>query len=266
MIFRILVGLCAVYVLVAAGMFLMQRNFIYAPDKTAFGAPPEGMELFEITAADGLMLGGWFAPAKEDKPTIVLFHGNAGNISGRAYKATFLISEGYGVILPEYRGYGGNLGRPSEKAFYSDARQILAWLEARGLQESKIILYGESLGSGVAVQMAQERPNVAGLILETPFTSLVDMGRRSYPWLPVSLLLRDKFDNASKISSIRIPVLILHGQRDQVVPWDQGLEIWRLAAEDISTFSTFTQGDHSDLWHLEGYNARQAILDWLQSL
>ncbi|MBF0334631.1 MAG: alpha/beta hydrolase [Alphaproteobacteria bacterium] len=217
-----------------AGLFTFQRRLVFRP----FGRPgpparaglPE-LVAVEVTAADGVSSLAWWAPPPSPgRPTIVLFHGNAGHLGHRAGKARVFLDAGMGVLLASYRGFAGSPGKPTEQGLYADGRAALDWLEARGVPASNVVLHGESLGSGVAVQMATER-RVAAVVLEAPFTSVPDVGARRYPIVPVRLLARDRFDNLAKIGAIGAPLLIVHGTSDRIVPIAMGRRLLAAAAQ-----------------------------------
>ena len=184
----------------------------------------------KTTAADGATVVHWYAPAQPGQATVVLFHGNGGTVNALASWARALRTRGLGVVLADYRGYSGNPGAPSEAGLYADARSILDWVRAQGIDDRHTVLLGWSLGTGIAVQMAVER-SVAGVVLLAPYTSIVDVGARRYPIFPVSLLMRDRFDSMSKIAAIHTPVMIVTGERDLVVPADMGHALFAAARE-----------------------------------
>jgi hypothetical protein len=181
--------------------------------------------------ADGLDLVAWYhSPPNQNAPLIVLFHGNGGTIEIRAAKAKTYIGAGFGVLLPEYRGYGGNPGSPSEAGLYADGRAALAFAAAQGIAPDRWILLGESLGTGVAVQMATEQ-RVAALVLEAPYTSIADVAQSDFPLLPVWWLVRDRFDSAEKIARVGVPLFVVHGERDGTIPVKFGRALFAAASE-----------------------------------
>jgi fermentation-respiration switch protein FrsA (DUF1100 family) len=205
----------------AIGLFAWQRDLLYHP----FGhsAPPRAvgvpeMSVLQIETADGLTIHGWYAPpSRPGAPTVVLYQGNTGTTAMRAFKARVLLDAGLGVWLAGYRGFDGNPGFPSEDGLYSDARAVLDWLARNGTPAGRVVLYGESLGTGVAVQIATER-DVAAVVLESPYTSVPDIAELRYPLMPVQWLALDRFDSIAKVGRIRAPLLITHGDQDTVVP------------------------------------------------
>lgn len=237
--------LVVLYLVICGGMFLMQRSFMYFPDNQSPGDPAASnlaMKIVKVKTSDGLELSGWFAPpADEGKPVIVLFHGNAGNIALRAGKTRDFLNRGYGYLLAEYRGYGGNPGKPAEEGLYADGR---AWLES--VKSYPVVIWGESLGTGVATRMATEYKAQA-VILEAPFTRAADVGQKAYPYLPVSLLIRDRFDSISRIRDIHSPLLIVHGEFDDVVPIQLGRRLFETATEP-KEFVMLSGAGHSNLY------------------
>jgi len=212
------------YVLLVGGLYLFQRNLMYFPDRSRpdlVRAGLDGIRELTVETQDGLRLTSWYRGAASGKPCIVFFQGNAGNIEHRAFKVRVFIGAGYGVMLVGYRGYGGNPGEPSEEGLYADARAALSALEKEGVEPRRMVLYGESLGTGVAVRMAAERAAlapVAAVVLEAPFTSAVDAAGHYYPYVPVSLILKDRFDSALSIAGIGAPLLVFHGENDRTMP------------------------------------------------
>jgi len=260
-VIKFLITASIVYVALVAFMYLKQRSFIYFPDKTA-PVNQYGAEIVEIETNDGLKLRSWYFKARDPtKPTLLYFHGNAGHYGYRIYKASPYIDNGYGVLLAEYRGYGGNAGDPSEDAFYKDGRLYLQWLLDKGLSEDNIILYGESIGSGTATQLASE-VDAKALILETPFSSLVDVASSIYFFMPVSLLLKDRYMNIDKIDQINMPLLILHGHEDGTIPFKFAQKLYD-KAQQPKEFIEFKSGNHNNLYE---YGAALKILEFMNSL
>ena len=221
----------AAYVLAGCSLYGIQRSLLFHPWQ---GVPEQaeaaGMVPVKVTAGDGITVVHWYAPAEPGQATIVLFHGNGGTVMALAAWAKAFRARGLGVVLADYRGYSGNPGTPSEAGLYADARAILDWVAAQGIDDRHTVLLGWSLGTGIAVEMATERP-VGGVVLLAPYTSIVDVGARRYPIFPVSLLMRDRFDSASKIAAIHTPVMVVTGERDLVVPPDMGHALFAAARE-----------------------------------
>lgn len=262
-------GLGAVFIYMAVVMFMyaFQRNILYFPGATkpirAQSGVAEMTELSFITE-DGLDLYAWYAPAKTPmKPTVVIFHGNAGTLGERGFKARVFLDAGYGVMLVEYRGYGGNPGKPTQEGLFADARAAMKTLKDQGVQEANMVLYGESLGTGVATRMAAEAQKhgapIAALILEAPFTSAVDVGASKYPFLPVRTLLKDPFDSLDLIKGILVPVFVVHGALDQTVPITLGRRLFE-AANPPKDSLWIDQASHNDLYD---FGAGAAVLSFL---
>ena len=222
------------YALLLGGCYALQRSLMYfpaseMPSPAAAGVPE--MAAVTLRTDDGLALISWYGTAREaGAPTVVYFHGNAGNIAGRAYKVRPLLDAGLGVLLVGYRGYGGNPGTPGEAGLFADSRAALDYLAGKGVPSANVVAFGESLGSGVAVRLASERA-IGAVILEAPFTSAAEVGQRAYPFLPVGRLIRDRFDSLPLIHAIGAPLLIVHGERDRIVPADHGRRLLAAASE-----------------------------------
>ena len=199
------------------------------------------IEKVKITTSDNINLLGWFHKKDLKKfKTIVYFHGNAGELNNRIYKLNYFKSMDVNFLIIAWRGFSGNKGKPSEKGLYEDGKSTIEFLKNLGVIEKDIIIYGESLGTGVATEIAQSN-KFAGLILETPFTSMIEAAKNFYPYIPVGLLLKDKYKNDKKIKNINIPILIMHGEADQIVPFWMGKTIYEIANQP--KYSYFTKYD-----------------------
>jgi uncharacterized protein len=252
----------AAYTVLVGGLYVFQRHLLYFPG----GARPELGELSELgvrevklTTADGLSLLSWYLPPRDGRPLIAYFHGNGGHIGYRAERLRGFARYGYGALMVEYRGYGGNPGTPSETGFHTDAAAALDFLARHGIGSDRIVLYGESLGSGVAVSLAAQR-DVAGLILEAPFTSVAEVAQYHYSFVPASALVRDRFDSLSSIGKVKAPILVLHGQRDRVVPLRFGRALFD-AAPQPKEFWLSREAGHEDLVWFGGF---EAVLSFLE--
>lgn len=244
------------YLLVVAGLYLFQRTFIYpAPDAQA--PLPPGHERVAIETADGLSLEAAWRPATQGRPTVVFFHGNGDNWGGGSAATEGLAAAGFGVLLPEYRGYAGNPGSPSETGLYADGRAAIAWLGQQGIAPDRIVIVGNSIGSGVATQMALEH-EPAALVLISPFISLPGVAGEKIWWAPASLLVRDRFYNLAKIGRIKAPVLVLHGDTDKVIPFAHGQPLADAAPD--GTFIPFAGIGHELAYTGAG---KAALADWL---
>ncbi len=228
----------AIYFAAYGLLVLVQRSLIYFPDRDKpdlASSAISGMELARVETADGLMLESWYRAPSDAMPTIVMFHGNAGNHGMRSYSMRPFADAGYGIMLASYRGYGGNPGSPSEDGLYADGRAHVRWLmESAGTAPEQIVLYGESLGSGVAVQMAGEY-GVAALILQTPFDSLAHVAQMQMFFFPfVRTLTWDKFDNDAKIGALTLPTLIMIAGNDEVIPARSSSALIAAARDGVS--------------------------------
>jgi hypothetical protein len=208
--------LLAGYGAVLALLYAEQRDMLFVRGRVA-RAPDPIYQVRRIAEADGTRLTLWQAP-RSGAPVIVFFYGNAGTLSDFAQIGEAFHAEGYGVLLASYRGYSGNPGNPSEDGLMRDARAALSSLPAG---HGPVVLWGQSLGSGVAARMASEGRG-AVLILQSPYTAVVDVAARFYPYIPVHWLMRDRFDTLSLAGRIRMPVLIMSGTADRTVPFDMG--------------------------------------------
>ena len=258
------VTLAAVYIVFIGAMGLMQKSFLYFPEKTRFVPAEWALEELKplpVTAEDGLQTTSWYRPAlKHDKFTIVFFQGNAGHLGYRNYKVRPWLDAGYGVLMVGYRGFS-NPGSPSEEGLYADARGAIDALKKQGLPEKAFVFYGESLGTGVATQMATEY-DASGLILESPYTSVPDVGADRYPMVPVHMLLRDKYDSLSKIKDVHMPLLLLHGEADDVVPAKFGKQLFA-AANEPKQAEYFPDAGHNNVYSLK---AQQIVLNFIAKL
>lgn len=244
-------------------LYINQRDILYNPITTTPDITQwtqSGVIAVDIPTNDGLILRSWYWQPDDNKPVVLLFHGNSGNIESRAFKAQIFNNAGYGVLLAEYRGYGGNGGYITQGGLYEDGRTHLRWLNNQGIDTQDVILYGESLGSGVATYLAAQE-NVKAVILEAPYTSIMDVAAERYPYAPVRALLKDKFMSITHIPHVNAPVLIIHGTQDTTVPFHHGEHMFK-AAHDPKTMVVLHAG-HNDLYD---HGANQAILKFLSSL
>ena len=249
----------AVVVTVVALLVLawaLQRRLIYLPASgpaPAMDALLPGGEEVSFDTEDGLRLGGWFVPggAGAAGPTVLVFNGNAGNRAARAPLAGALARAGMSVLLFDYRGYGGNPGSPSEEGLAADARAALGYLAARPeVDPARVVYFGEALGAAVALRLATERPPAA-LVLRSPFASLAEVGRHHYPLLPVSLLLRDRYDSAGLAGRLAAPLLVVAGGRDRIVPAGHSRRLFA-AAPQPKRLVVLDGADHNDAELLAG--------------
>lgn len=238
-----------ILLLLVSAVAFNQRKFIYFPE--TFRTPPAATGLSDIeeillNTDDGEQIVAWYSKAKDDKPTILYFHGNGGALRYRTERIMLMQQQGYGLLMPSYRGYSGSTGSPSEKNIISDSLLAYKWLIENGLNGKQIVLYGESLGSGVAVQLAAQK-ETACMILEAPYTSLPDIAKLTYSFLPTHLLMQDQFNSVKYIREINTPLFIIHGALDLVIPVGFGKKLYQEATEP-KKLEVFPQGNHSDLF------------------
>ena len=232
---------------VLALMYVFQRSLMYFPDRSRTPPAAAGLPQAEevtLKSADGESLIAWFVPPQGDKPLIIYFHGNGGALNLRADRFRWLTRDGFGLLGLSYRGYGGSTGSPTETGMLLDAAAAYDFAAAR-FPAQRIVLWGESLGTGVAVALAAERP-IAGLILDAPFTSTADIGASAYPFIPVRLFIKDSFRSDERIGGVKAPLLVLHGEMDSIVPVRFGEKLFALANEP-KQMVRFPSGGHVNL-------------------
>ena len=233
----------AIYFLVLVFLYFYQRNLLYHPNENNYSGDKISVDIekVKIQTADNIELLGWYHEKNlNDYKTLVYFHGNAGSLENRIHKLNHFQDMNINFLIIAWRGFNGNKGKPSERGLYVDGKSAIDWLKKKGVDEKNLILYGESLGTGVATHLAQNK-NYAGVILETPFTSMIDAAKNFYPYIPINLLLKDKFENFKKIKNINIPILVMHGEIDQIVPFSMGKKIYEIA--NNPKYSYFTKYD-----------------------
>ena len=230
-IYYTLIFVLAVYLVITLSLYFFQRNLLYYPSENNYSGDrlTVPIEKVKIKTQDNIELLSWYHKKNvSDYKTILFLHGNAGSLEDRIYKLNFLGNLDVNFLIIAWRGYSGSSGKPSEFGLYQDAKSALNWLNSKGITDNKIVLYGESLGTSVAIEVGQNR-NFAGIILEAPFTSMIDIGKKHYPFFPVKLLLKDKYVSKNKIKNIKSPVLVMHGKEDKIVPFYMGKKIYDLA-------------------------------------
>ncbi|MFJ1269370.1 alpha/beta hydrolase [Legionella lytica] len=247
MLIGILKVVCATLIIFSVAMYVFQRNLIYfpaheEPSRQVYHAAD--MQELRLETSDGIDLLAWYKPAKENQPTILFLHGNAGHIGYRMFLARAFMDAGFGVLLLEYRGFGVNKGSPTEEGFYTDARTAIHFLQQQGISASHLVLYGESIGTGVAVKMAEEF-STCSVVLQSPYTSLTAVARYHYPWIFIPPW--DKYNSLARIHHVKAPLLILHGKQDKLIPFEQGLTLFKQANEP-KTFVALDDKDHHNLW------------------
>ena len=231
-----------VYFLATLGLYIFQRSLLYHPTENNYDGDrlTVNIEKVKIVTEDNIDLLAWYHNKDINKfKTILYLHGNAGSLENRIHKINHFEDMNINFLLLSWRGFSGNKGEPTEQGLYQDARSAVKWLIKQGVFEENIIVYGESLGTGVTTEIAQNK-NFAGIILESPFTSMVAAGKSKYPIFPIRLLLKDRYESDKKIKNIKSPVLIMHGEQDNIVPFWMGEKMFQLANEPkYSYFSKY---------------------------
>ncbi len=251
------------YAAVLALMYVFQRALIYFPDRTRTPPAAAGLPQAEevtLTSSDGEKLIAWHVAPRGEMPVVLYFQGNAGALNLRVDRFRDLTADGTGLVALSYRGYGGSSGRPSEAGLIRDARAAYDFAVAR-YSPKRIVPWGELLGTAVAVALAAER-TVAGLILDAPFTSAADVGAAAYPFAPVRWLMKDTFRSDRRIARVKAPILVLHGERDSIIPIGFGERLFALANEP-KRFVRFPAGGHVDL---DGHGAMAVVREFLAGL
>ena len=241
---QFILAIFVIYFLVLVFLYFYQRSLLYHPNENNYSGDKISVDIekVKIQTSDNIELLGWYHEKNlKDYKTLVYFHGNAGSLENRIHKLNHFQDMNINFLIVAWRGFNGNKGKPSEKGLYVDGKSTIDWLIKKGVDEKNLILYGESLGTGVASHLAQNK-NYAGVILETPFTSMIDAAKNFYPYIPVNLLLKDKFENYKKVKNINSPILIMHGEVDQIVPFSMGKKIYELA--NNPKYSYFTKYDN----------------------
>lgn len=256
--------LVASYLVVVTAMYLGQRRLLYMPDPTRTRPAAVGLPTMReriLDTPDGEHLVTWYARAKPGQPTLLFYHGQGGAIADLNELLAKYLARGRGVLIMAYRGYSGSTGRPSEAANVADAKLAYRTLAQDGVAPGDIILYGESLGTGIALQVARDNP-VGGVILDSPYTSVADRAAELYPWIPVHWLLLDRYESSRHIRDVHAPLLFIHGEADVVVPVEMGRRLFAIAnnPKEIVTLPGAGHNNH-DL-----YGSFTAINDWIDRL
>lgn len=257
----------AIYGMLCLALFVFQPRLVYFPMKTVAVTPATiglGYEDVMLETAAGTMVHGWYLPGREDAHTLLFLHGNAGNISHRLESLQLFNELGLNVLIIDYSGFGRSDGKPGESQTYEDAR--LAWhhlTRSRGVAPERIVIFGRSLGGGVATWLASEE-SPGGLILESSFTSVPDLARKYYPIFPVHWLARIRYDNASRLPTVQCPVLIAHSLDDEIVPIDHGRALFALAREPKSFLEM--RGSHNVGFLVSGHSYRAGLARFIAGL
>jgi hypothetical protein len=233
-IMNIVLILLVFYLAFLVTIYFMQDRMLYYPDREVLQTPEDiGLEYEEVSlkTKDNVTISGWYIPAKHEKGVLLFCHGNAGNISHRLESINIFHNVGLSVLIFDYRGYGKSEGKPSEKGTYRDAEAAWNYLvEEKGKTPDRIILFGRSLGAAIAADIALKKIP-AGLILESCFLSVPEMGKKHYPWIPVRLLSKYDYATIDKIRSITCPKLIIHSPDDEIVPFEHGKSLFEEAVQ-----------------------------------
>ena len=260
----ILLTFVILYLLIVILTYIFQRNLLYHPKENNYFSDKIAVSIkkVKVTTQDNIDLISWYHNKNSNNyKTILFLHGNAGSLENRIHKINNFKNINVNFLLISWRGFNGNQGKPTEKGLYEDARSAVRWLKSKGINEKNIIIYGESLGTGVAIEIGQNK-KFAGIILESPFTSMIAAGKDKYPYLPIKLLLKDKYESDKKIKNIKSPVLIMHGKVDNIVPFYMGKKMYELANEP--KYSYFS--DYDD--HMMEYNENllKVLKEFISSL
>ena len=260
----ILIITLLIYFFILVSTYVFQRSLLYHPSENNYSGDEilVPVEKVKIKTQDNIELVSWYHNKNSnDYKTILFLHGNAGSLENRIHKINHFKDMKVNFLIIAWRGFSGNKGNPTEKGLYEDARSAIRWLESKNVKEKNIIIYGESLGTGIATEIAQNK-NFAGVILESPFTSMIDAGKDKYPYLPVKFLLKDKYESDKKIKNINSPILIMHGKVDNIVPFHMGKKMYELANDP--KYSYFSEYDD----HMMEYNEKllNALKDFINGL
>jgi len=244
-LFITLSSIVVAYLVVLVFIYFYQRNLLYHPSENNYQNDEIKFEYEEVNieVENEIKLKSWLINKDLKKlKTLLIFHGNAGDLSNRIYKLNELNKLEINILLISWRGFSGNKGSPTEKNLYKDAEAAIKWLNKKNVSNNQIILYGESLGTGVAVEMAN-KDDFNSIILESPFTSIENSAKIYYPYLPVKYLLKDRYDSISKINMVKSPIMIMHGEKDDVVPFSMGKKLFEKANSPKHSYFTSTD-DH----------------------
>ena len=264
MISSILFVIIFSYLAILFFIYFNQRNLLYHPSENNYLNEKANFVYEEVyIPSTENNLKGWFHKKNLTKnKTLVFFHGNAGNLENRIYKLNLIKDFDLNFLIIAYRGFSGNKGKPTERGLYEDALSALKWLKTNySIKDKDIIIYGESLGTSISIEVSQNK-KYSGIILESPFTSMTDAAKHYYPYLPVSLLLKDKYDSIEKIKNINIPILVMHGKKDKIIPFEMGKKIFESANQPKFFYSP----DNDD--HMMNYdeNLLKAIKSFLKKI
>ena len=252
------------YIALLALLFVMQRSLLYRPDASdmeAMRAKMPGVERLALQTADGETLVAWYRAPREGQPLFIYLHGNAANLAARNTRLMGLAGQGWGFLAVSFRGYGGSTGSPTETGLIADGEAAYAKAMELGVPPRRIFLFGESLGTGVAIAVAGRR-EVRGLVLEAPYSSTADVARSIYWYVPVGLLMRDQFLSDARVKSVRAPIFIMHGEDDRVVPIRFGEKLFAAANEPKEFFRVPGAGHQP----LDDARAQRRLVEWVNEV
>ncbi len=242
----LILGIAALYLAICLLAFLGQRRLVYHPSRPS-GARPEdlGLEYEDLTlvTSDGVRIHAWYFPVERAERVVLMCHGNAGSIEDRLGHAEAITRMGQSFLIFDYRGYGRSEGKPDEEGTYRDSEAAYDWLRERGYRSEQIVAFGVSLGAAIAVELACRR-ELAALVIDSAFSSMLDVGRETYPWLPVRYILRIDYDSVSKIGGVDIPFLVFHSAGDRLIPIEQARRLYEAAPGPKKFVETV--GEHGD--------------------
>ena len=250
-----------IYLIITFILYFSQRSLLYHPTENNYSGDKltVSIDKIKIKNDDNIELLAWYHEKDIEKyKTILFLHGNAGSLENRIHKINHFNDMDVNFLIISWRGFSGNKGQPTEKGLYNDAKSGIDWLNNKGISIENIIIYGESLGTGIATEIAQNN-NFAGVILESPFTSMVAAGKSKYPIFPIKLLLKDKYESDKKIKNIMSPILVMHGEADKIVPFWMAKKMFELANEPkYSYFSKYD--DHMMEFNQELINSLKLFI------
>ncbi len=263
LVFTVALGVALLFVVIW-GVTRIERLLLYQP--SGGRVAPEvvglhGVDELVIKTPSGDEIISWYGPAKDGRATVLYFHGNGASLAARAERIRGFTDRGIGIFIMSYRGYSGSTGTPSERANVEDAKLAYEVLVGKGVPKEKIILYGESLGTGVAVQVGAEKP-VAGIILDAPYTSIVDVAELCYPIIPSRYFMRDRYETLKHLERVHVPILVIHGEMDRVIPVSMGRAVAAAVTGPVKLV-TFPRAGHSD--HRD-YGSMDVIAAWIGEL
>ncbi|MDZ7762119.1 MAG: alpha/beta hydrolase [Desulfovermiculus sp.] len=266
--FKILLALGAGYLLIVLLAFIFQDRMVFFPQSSLEGKPGSlGLEYEDvwITTPDDIRLHGWFVPGPQSgRPTALFLHGNAGNISHRLDMLDIVYRLGLNCLLVDYRGYGQSQGSPSEEGMYTDAAAVWRWLvESKGVPPEDIVCWGRSLGGPVAARLARDK-DPGALIIESTFTSMPELGQKLYPFLPIKMISRFSFPTLNYIQDLSCPLLVVHSEDDNLVPFQHGQRLYKAAGTPKEFLKI--QGEHNDGFLTSGETYSRGVRDFLQRL